>query len=297
MISKVLATLEVAGRQVVTRVPNWRGNVTRWVRKPKRAQALTPVPLSLLEAELKALGVSQGRDLLVHCAWDGMPQLAAKPSELLAVLRSLSGGATLLMPSHPALTEKNGVPFFEVERTITRMGLLSEAFRRTPGVKRSPFPLAPVCALGPKAELYTRDYRAESNGTPWGKGSPYFELGQQHGQVLVLGIDFVRTLTLMHVAFDVLGEQNPIADFYEPVEVDVKRGGQVERWHVKQQRRSLDGHLATIAFRRMALRSGTVRERVLGGIRIAVVDAHAFLQWHLPIAQSTGLPYWAFRRS
>jgi aminoglycoside N3'-acetyltransferase len=177
------------------------------------------------------------------------------------------------------------------------MGLLSESLRRTPGAKRSPVPLAPVCALGPNADLYTRDYRAESDGTPWGLGSPWWELGKQRGQVLVIGIDWVRTLTLMHCAFDVLGAENPIADFYEPVSYLVQQQGRKERWELKQQRRSLDSNLATFAFRHLGDRSGTMVRRSLGGIKLTVVDAQAFLNWHLPIAKQTGLPYWGFARS
>ena len=114
--------------------------------------------------------------------------------------------------------------------------------------------------------------------------------------MLVIGIDFVRTLTLMHCAFDVLLDENPIADFYEPIEYRVVREGREENWQVKHQRRSLEKHLATFTFRRLALASGTVRETRFNGVPVAVVDAGAFLKWHLPLARDTGLPYWGFRR-
>ncbi|MCC6129676.1 MAG: AAC(3) family N-acetyltransferase [Acidobacteria bacterium] len=284
----------MAGRHVVERIPDLRGRVTRWVRKQK--PHLEPVSLGELERGIRSLGIG-GRDLLVHASWDGMPHLTAKPSEMLRLLFEIAGdGSTLLMPTHPPEVQRDGVWYYDVERSISRMGLLSECLRRTPGARRSPFPVAPVSAVGPGAADYTRDYRGQSKGTPWGLGSPYWELGEQSGQVLVLGIDFIRTLTLMHCAFDVLLDESPIDDFYEDVTFTVVQGGRAERWNVLRQRREMERQLATLAFRRMAIRSGTVRVLSIKGIPICGLDARAFLDWHLPIARKTGLPYWGFRR-
>jgi aminoglycoside 3-N-acetyltransferase len=291
VILDVIAGLEVAGRHAVQPVPNLRTYVNRWVRRAPRAAS--PITLDELRREILAAGIEPGRDLMVHASWDGIQQLQAKPSEAFQMLRDLVGEhATLMMPTQAAETMKAGELFYDVDRSISTMGLLSECLRRTKGAKRSPFPIAPVAALGPRAEAYTRDHSERSDGTPWGRGSAYWQLGEQRGQVLVLGIDFVRTLTLMHCAFDVLGPDNPIPDFYEPVTWIVRQGGQEARVTVKHQRRVFEQHLATFAFRRMVRSSGTIVERSLRGLRIAAVDAQRFLEWHLPIARATGMPYW-----
>jgi aminoglycoside N3'-acetyltransferase len=296
VLDQVIAGMEVAGRHAVSRVPDLRAYATRWVRRPPREPAT--ITLHELRAALLSAGVEPGRDLLVHASWGGMQKLQAKPSQLVTLLRELSGAAgTLLAPTHAIEKQQGGLFLYDVSRSPTRMGLVSESLRRSPGAVRSPVPHAPVSALGNAAELYTRDYLSESGGTAWGRGSPYWLLGERRGQVLVLGLDFVRTLTLMHCAFDVLGGENPIADFYEPVEYLVTQGGREERVVMRRQRKNLDQNLATFAFRRLALRSGTVRTSDLKGVPITVVDAHAFLEWHLPIARATGLPYWGFSRA
>ncbi len=293
--TRAFAAGEVLGRHAVERVPELRERVGRWVRRPApEPQSLT---LDELGGALRDAGVEAGRDLLVHSSWAGLGKLQARPSEVVAMLRALIGPeATLLMPTHAVEKERDGLLVYDVERSPTRMGFLAESLRRAPGALRSPCPIAPVSALGPAAAAYTRDYRAESGGTPWGRGSPYWELGERRGQVLVLGLDFVRALTLMHCAFDVLGDENPIANFYEPIDYWVVRGGREERWSLLRQRRALERQLASLAFRRMALRSGTVRATTFRGVALTVVDARAFLDWHLPIARSSGLPYWGFER-
>jgi aminoglycoside 3-N-acetyltransferase len=291
---QVTAGLEVVGRYAVGRVPRLREAVSRWVRKPPTEPQT--FSLSELRSTLEGAGVKTG-DLLVHSSWAGMGRLQATPRETLTMMRELIGAtSTLMLPAHAVEKTKDGVLVYDVEKSPSRMGMLSESIRRLPGVRRGPFPVAPVFAVGPAADDYTKDHRVESSGTPWGRGSPYWLLGERSGQVLVLGIDFVRTLTLMHCAFDVLLDDNPIADFYEPIDYLVVRGGVEERWQVRRQRRELERHLATFTFRKLALRSGTVRETRFRGVPIAVVDAKGFLDWHLALARRTGLPYWGFRK-
>lgn len=294
-LDTLLAASEVVGRHVVEHVPDLRGRVGVWARRaPVEGK---PLLVGDLAAAIRAAGVGAGRDLLVHCSWAGMRQLKAKPSDVITMLRaSIGESATLVMPAHPIEKEEDGLLVYDVEKTPSRMGMLSESMRRVPGVKRSPVPLAPVFAVGPASDAYTRDYREASKGTPWGVGSPWWEIGERMGQVLILGVDFVRTLTLLHVAFDVLGDANPIADYYESIDYVVRMGGREERWTLRRQRRSLERQLATVAFSRMVLRSGTVRTTTLSGLKIATVDAKAFLDWHLPVARATGLPYWGFSR-
>src|SRR5206468_1004385 len=135
-------------------------------------------------------------------------------------------------PSHPIAQRKDGLPFFDVQRSPTGMGLLAESLRRTPGTRRGAFPIAPVCALGPAAERYTRDFRRESDATPYGRGSPWHTITERGGQVLLLGIAPERALTLVHVAFDLLGDDTPIRDLHHEETWIVADRGATERWTV-----------------------------------------------------------------
>ena len=295
MVEGLLAGLEVSGRHVVNYVPRLRSYATNWVRRTPHDSG--PISLADFRQAILDTGATPNRDLLVHASWSGFQQLQAKPSELLTTLRDIVGEHnTLVMPTGAVEKGRYGLILYDVEKSPSRMGMLSETLRRTPGALRSPVPIAPVSALGPAAERYTRDYRDESSLTPWGRGSPYWEIANRGGQVLVLGIDFVRTLTLMHTAFDVLLDLNPIPNYYEPIDYIVARGAKEERWSLRRQRRDLEAHLATYAFRRLALKSGTLVQRSWRGVCICVVDAKAFLDWHLPIAERTGLPYWGWSK-
>jgi len=296
VVSQVTAAIEVAGRHGVGLVPELRARIGRWARRPPGP--LHPVSLAELERRLEDLGAARGRDLIVHSSWDGLRQVQGKPSEILDLLCAFAGpDATLVMPSHPIAQRKDGLPFFDVQRSPTGMGLLAESLRRTRGTRRGAFPIAPVCALGPAAERYTRDFRRESDATPYGRGSPWHTISERGGQVLLLGIAPERALTLVHVAFDLLGDDSPIRDLHHQETWIVVDGGATERWTVRPHRPAVEKYLATYMFGRMMTRAGVVAERADDGLRLACVDARRFLDWHLPIARDTGFPYWGFPRA
>jgi aminoglycoside 3-N-acetyltransferase len=290
LVDRLLAIGETAGRSVVERYPDLRRRLGRRVRKPPAEQG--ELDLAELRAALLGLGLERGRDLLVHSSWISLRKLSGRLAEVIALLRELIGpDATLLMPTHPRLGERDGLPVYDVARSPSTVGLLSERLRREPGALRSPFPLAPVCALGPDASLYTGDFREESGRRPYGHGSPYQRLGARRGQVVFLGIDFIRCNTLEHCAFDLLRDENPVADYYAEKSFLVLRDGREERWDVLQPRKELEKFLATFAFRRMSLRSGAIRCARPRGHVVQWLDAARFLDWHLPLARA-GWPYW-----
>jgi aminoglycoside 3-N-acetyltransferase len=289
-VDEMLAAGEVAGRLVAERIPKLRGWFRQKVRENPRRE---PVTLDQLGACIRSLGFTPGRDLLVHSSLVGLRQLQAKLPEQIEFLVGLAGSeATLLMPTHPATRDKDGLAVYDVARSPSTVGMLTERFRKLPGALRSPFPVAPVAAFGPRAALYTRDFRRESGGTPYGQGSPYQTLTREGGQVLYLGIDFIRALTLEHVAFDLLAGDHPVPDYYVEKSFLVLHEGREERVDVRHQSKDLEWRIASIAMRRMVLRSGSTRATRLAGIPVAVMDARRFLEWHLPLARSRGWPYW-----
>ena len=75
-------------------------------------------------------------------------------------------------------------PRFDVRRTPSRMGLASELFRRTRGVRQSRHPIYRIAALGPLAEQLTQGH--ETAEWPCGRGSPFDLMAER--KTLILGI-------------------------------------------------------------------------------------------------------------
>jgi aminoglycoside 3-N-acetyltransferase len=292
----IMAAVEVMGRQVFDRIPKLRQWVSRRVRKS--ATQPEPVELAELESYLSSLKISGGDILMVQSAWDGLRGLKAKPSEMIAMLKRLIGpSGTLIMPTGPVIAKRDGVEVFDIDKSPSSLGLLSECFRRMPNVKRGSFPLAPVSADGPLVDIFTRNYRKESGNTAYGQGSPYWELGERNGKVLIIGIDFVRAVTLFHCAYDTLGPDNPVKGFYIAKPYLVIKNGNEERITIRYPNPKWSSFLATGVFGRMILKSGVCEKGIFKGIKIAVIDARRFLKWHREIARNAGWPYWGFPRA
>jgi len=98
--------------------------------------------------------------------------------------------------------------FFDVNKSKSQMGLLTELFRRYPGVKRSIHPTHSVCAFGPLADKLTRDHHLQN--TKCGIGTPFGYMSEFNTKILGIGTKYYRVLTQVNSAEDMLKEKFPI---------------------------------------------------------------------------------------
>jgi aminoglycoside 3-N-acetyltransferase len=139
-----------------------------------------------MAAELRSLGVREGGALLVHSSLRSLGELPGGAETVVRALRDAVGPAgTLLMPALSYETVGAHHPVFDVRRTPSCVGALSEYFRTRAGTRRSVHPTHSVCAVGPAAEALLRDHHLDR--TPVGGRSPFRRLRDAAGQVLFLG--------------------------------------------------------------------------------------------------------------
>jgi aminoglycoside 3-N-acetyltransferase len=156
-----------------------------------------------LVRDLSAAGIESGRDVMVHSALSQLGTIDGGAKSVIAALREVVGHGTLLMPAYPLVTTMfdwmSTDESFGVASRPSRMGALTEAFRRTPGTVRSAHPSHSVVALGSNA----RDYALQHHkvGTPCGPGSPFTLLQSRNGLVVCLGSSIGR-VTQYHVIED-----------------------------------------------------------------------------------------------
>ena len=168
-----------------------------------------------LLAMLRRLGVAEGDVVMAHSSFDKFEGFRGSPLDAIRVLKDAVGPeGTLLMVTLPftgSATEfvlKGEI--LDVRRTPSRMGLVTEFFRRMSGVERSIHPTHPVAAWGKLAVPMTADhYRAK---TPCGAPSPFSKLLDYGGKILLLGTG-VRTITYFHYVEEVLEARMPYSPF------------------------------------------------------------------------------------
>src|SRR5690606_4861876 len=96
----------------------------------------------------------------------------------------------LVLPTHTWSYIKKENPKFYVETSETCVGILTELFRKRPGVVRSWHPTHSVAALGKDAaEFVAGDEKCE---TPCARESVYGKLLDRKGTILLVGVDLRR---------------------------------------------------------------------------------------------------------
>lgn len=164
-----------------------------------------------LQNGLSRLGIRRGDTILVHSAFRRATGFRGSPQDVIACLLSAVGEeGNLLMVSLPYETSSyehlRHDPLFDLRRTPSRMGIVSEVFRRREGVRRSLHPTHPVLALGKDAEWLVRDH--EKCGTPCGAGTPFAKLREIGGKVLFFDVPF-GNFTFIHHIEDLLEASLP----------------------------------------------------------------------------------------
>lgn len=182
--------------------------------------------------------------LMVHSSVNHVvPMFTGTPLDLLQTLVDFCGPhRTLAMPAFyfgdPAVGDVVASyarqPHFDVRRTPSQMGVVTELFRRSRGVRQSLHPTHRVAALGPLAEALTAGH--ESAGSTFGPGTPFDFMATHQTLILGLGKPF-EVLTQVHHVEDVLGDAFPVPSDTARVEVTLRDERGQERPYTLQVRR------------------------------------------------------------
>lgn len=241
------------------------------------ARALFAYSRSALENTLRGIGIGPGDSVFVHSGFHRASGFTGTPSDVVASLLEVVGkDGHVLMMSIPyrGSSQKyaEGDPLFDVGRTPSSVGLISEVFRRRTGVLRSLSPLHPVLACGPLAEWLVADH--DKCARSCGKGSPFERFLNLQGKFLFFDAKF-SSLTFMHYVEDVFSDRSPV-DLYHgtPAMVRVKdaagRESRVRQFFFSEaarQRRNF------APIERKLLADGTLRKARIGNTRLLCVGA------------------------
>jgi aminoglycoside 3-N-acetyltransferase len=178
----------------------------------KRFHSFTPADLG---AALRRLGVVEGDVLCIHSSFDRFLGFTGGWGEAVRALQHAVGEkGGILMPTQPftstAVEYVRTHPVTDIRRAPSRMGLLTEILRRSPGVIRSISPTHPVAAWGERGiGLLGNDWEA---ATPCGRGTAYHRLLETDGKILFLGTP-VHTMTFYHCVEEIIEPMMPFSPF------------------------------------------------------------------------------------
>ena len=123
----------------------------------------------------RRLNLPSGSTLMVHARLSSFGHLVDGPESVIRALQTAVPDCTVVMPTFPfarTMSEYlDSDPLFDASRTPSQSGLLSEALRQMPHVRRSLHPTHPCAALGPRADEIIDG--SEHSLTPFGPSSAY----------------------------------------------------------------------------------------------------------------------------
>lgn len=180
-----------------------------------------------LVKQLQSAGVRQGDSLLVHSSLSKMGYVEGGAQTVLAsLLECIGPEGNLLMPSFPASGRNkeylDNAPVFDVRRTPSAMGKITEVFRSMPGTVRSLHPTDSVVAYGPRAEYFTAGHFGQL--TPYTEDSPFRRLAATGGKILMLGTTLNGAGTSLHTLEDAVDFPYPVYlnKIYEVTVIDAQ---------------------------------------------------------------------------
>ncbi len=171
--------------------------------------------------DLRCLGVREGDALLVHSSLKSIGRVEGGADVVIdALLEVLTQAGTLLMPSF-----QNGSEFYLVDRgcrfdvrsSPSECGIITEIFRKRPGVIRSLSPTHCTAGIGPLAENMLSGH--DKCRISVGLGSPYHRLAESGGKILLLGVTHSAN-TSLHFIENTNGAPTICRKEYYPTVID-----------------------------------------------------------------------------
>lgn len=176
---------------------------TVWNEKSRKAvsrlqRLATPVGPGSLRRALDEVIKDRPPLMLMHSSLANCGQFKGGPDGAFDVLADYC--ETLFQVTHTYCypkSEGEPAPVFDRAVTPSRNGLMSEVFRRRPGVARSIHSTHSLAASGPRADAYLAGHYL--NDSPAGPGTPYSRLIHAGASALMFGVDFY-SYTFFHTA-------------------------------------------------------------------------------------------------
>ncbi len=148
-----------------------------------------------LRRDLAQAGLDPSATVLVHSSMKSIGAVAGGADGVLdALIGSFGGRGLLLMPAL-SWDLNAAAPEFDVLATPTQTGILTELFRRRPGVIRSLHPTHSMAGTGTGAAAFLAGH--EAFDTPCAPGSPWGRLAEAGAVIAFIGAPLTSN-TMIH---------------------------------------------------------------------------------------------------
>ncbi len=150
------------------------------------------VSLDMLIRGFRQLGIKEGASIMVHSSLSSFGRVKEGAAFVIEALMECVGRNGLIMM--PTFTYGKGV--YDRKTTPSQTGRITEVFRLSKGVFRSPHPTHSVALWGKDSEKIASMHELYF---PTGIKSPFYELFRMCGDVMLIGVDHTAN-SMIHLA-------------------------------------------------------------------------------------------------
>ena len=147
-----------------------------------------------LKEQIAALGIQPTDTLLIHSSMKAVGEVEGGADTVLDAFSEYLKEGLLILPTHTWAQMNSEYNVFDVVNEPSCVGILTELFRKRPGVVRSWHPTHSVAALGKDAEEYVQG--EEKCDTPCPREGCYGKLYDRRAKILFLGCPLTRNTTI-----------------------------------------------------------------------------------------------------
>lgn len=266
--------------------PGYR-QVRRWSARLDRLLDTRTMNETTFGELLRKLGVVSGATVMIHSSADEIARRVPgmNPMKLIRLLQeSLGTQGTLLMPTFPfsgrQLEYVETQDSFDVKRTPSQVGLVTEVFRRMPGVIRSLHPTHSVAAWGRHAQELLSEHHL---GTAFGEKSPIFKLRRYDGSIISLGAAFSDSFTVLHVAEELHPTTRERAYETQTRCMNILNGRETVRYEFRAMRGDLERNFGRVE--KALLKDGTLISINECGLKCLSANADRFITRSLELIE------------
>ena len=166
------------------------------------------------------LGLGPGDVVYVHSSVDRL-NLGFPFYRILPLIQNVIGDAgTVLFPTYPNRSPVSSYEYlragivFDVKRTPSFTGLLTEFGRRHAKAIRSLHPTKSVCAIGPQAEWLTSTH--QQSPYPYDRSSPYYKLVECGAKIVGIGV-WTEYLSFVYCIDDAMKANPPVRTYHPEI--------------------------------------------------------------------------------
>ena len=242
--------------------------------------------------QLKSIGISEGDSILLHSSLSKIGFVEGGAQTVInAFIDTIGFKGTLVMPAFPGMGFNYDYlktsPVFDIKHTPSKMGIITEEFRKMNQVKRSLHPTDSVCALGLHAEEITNSHFNQIS--PYNFNSPFYKLVELKAKIVLLGVD-LNSLTNFHTLEDAVENfKFPVyhTDIFKTQLID--ENGVMKTMQTKVHNPEWSKKRKCNDFIKLFENAGFLKHFTLGNAHCMIINANEMHSWMIENYESKGV--------